>query len=94
MIRLLEDCVLSKIQKFSDDGKLVAEVDFPDEDGKTVEITKTFVDESLQGQGMADRLMQEAYAEIKSRGKNARPTCEYARKWFEKNPDKKDILKV
>ena len=40
-------------------GKLLAEVTFPD-DGNTAVIDHTFVDESLRGQGTASKLLRPA----------------------------------
>jgi predicted GNAT family acetyltransferase len=74
-------------------GALVAEVTFPDAGGGAVDINHTFVDESLRGQGVAAKLMQEAYDEIKAQGKKAVATCPYAVAWFERNPGKRDILR-
>ena len=65
-------------------GKLLAEVTFPD-DGNTAVIDHTFVDESLRGQGTASKL-------LRRQGKKARPVCSYAAAWFEKHPEEKDLL--
>lgn len=78
-----------------DSGKLLAEVLFPAADSGTVgivEITRTFVDDSLRGKGVADKLLGAAYNDIKAQNKKAEATCSYAVKWFEKHEDKRDIL--
>jgi predicted GNAT family acetyltransferase len=75
------------------DGKVLSEVLFPSVDSNAVNITKTFVDEELRGQGAADKLLNAAYDYIKSKGLKAELTCSYAVKWFEKNPSKRDILR-
>jgi predicted GNAT family acetyltransferase len=73
-------------------GNIIAEVTFPNTEDGAVTINHTFVDPSLRGQGMAARLMEEAYSAIKSDGKKAYATCPYAVRWFEEHPDKRDIL--
>lgn len=76
----------------NEDGKLVAEVCFPSADEGIVNITRVFVDESQRGQGVAGKLVNLAYDEIKSRGLKVKPICSYAVSWFERNKDKRDIL--
>jgi hypothetical protein len=66
-------------------GKVVAEVTFPETVEGEFTINRTFVDESLRGQGMASKLVQAAVDEIESRGGTVKATCSYAVKWLEKN---------
>lgn len=73
------------------EGKLIAEILFPSLNGVAA-ITRTFVDESLRGQGMAGHLMEAAVDQIRSGGLKARPICSYAAKWFEKHPEQGDLL--
>jgi predicted GNAT family acetyltransferase len=82
----------NRIFKQDESGKILAEILFPDEGPGTAAITRTFVDGSLEGQGIADKLMKAAVAEIKAQGKQAAPVCSYAVKWFEKHPEHKDLL--
>ncbi len=74
------------------DGKTRAELLFPATDENTVTITRTFVDESLRGQGIAGKLM-EAFVEIaKKRNLKVIPQCSYAEHWFEKHPEDATLL--
>ena len=41
--------------------------------------------DSLRGQGMADKLVRAALADIAKDGKKYRATCSYAVKWLEKH---------
>ena len=75
------------------EGKILAKVTFPAVDRDTVEINHTFVDESLRGQGIAGKLMEEAVACLKERDKKIVPTCSYAVKWFEKHPEYTDLIR-
>ena len=56
------------------------------------QLNRTFVDESLRGQGVAGLLHQLAAEHIRTAGKTVRPTCSYAVAWFEKHPEYADIL--
>ena len=54
--------------------------------------THTFVDPSLRGLGLANTLMEKAYERFKQEGIKGKATCSYALRWFEKHPEKQDIL--
>ncbi|MDY4041012.1 MAG: GNAT family N-acetyltransferase [Collinsella sp.] len=73
-------------------GEVVAEVTFPTVEPGVAEINHTFVDESLRGQGIAGELLERAVAVIERDGKRARPTCSYAVRWFERHPERADLL--
>lgn len=73
------------------DGKLIAEITFPEENGVAV-IDHTFVDGSLRGQGVAGQLVRAAVEQIRSEGRKARPVCSYARAWFDRHPEEGDLL--
>ena len=68
------------------DGQLIAEITFPEEDGVAV-IDHTFVDPSLRGQGMADKLVRAALEQIRKNGGTPAATCTYAVSWLEKHPE-------
>lgn len=70
-----------------ENGKLLAEITFPETKPGVLNINHTFVDGSLQGQGIASRLVEEACKEIKSQNKKAIATCSYAVKWFENHQE-------
>ena len=82
----------NRIFALNESGDTIAEVTFPDLSREKVEINRTFVDESLRGQGIAGMLMKAAYIEIKRQGKKALPTCSFAVKWFETHPECTDII--
>ncbi len=72
-------------------GQCIAEVTFPISNGVAT-IDHTFVDPSLRGQGVADRLLVAAVERIRSQGLKARATCSYAVKWFAEHPAQADLL--
>lgn len=73
-------------------GCEIAFVSFPARGDKTVEITSTVVDQSLQGQGIAGKLLDALAAELHRDGRKAVPTCSYAVKWFAQHPEQADLL--
>ena len=87
----------NRIYANNGEGRLVAEVTFPEKtpgDPGIVEITHTFVDDSLRGQGVAGQLMEECYGMLKNDGRKAALTCSYAVKWYQERPEKNDIIDV
>lgn len=70
----------------------IAEVTFPSISENVVIIDHTFVDNSLRGQGIAGKLMEEAVADLRKNYKKARLSCSYAIKWFREHPECSDIL--
>lgn len=76
----------TKDQLFWDkDGELIAYVNFPQVEEGTHVITKVFVDESLRGQGVAGKLMEEMVNYAKENSIELKASCPYAISWFEKN---------
>ena len=69
----------------NEDGKVVAEIDFDYIGNNTYNISHTFVDESLRGQGIAQNLVQMAVKEIEEKGAKVQATCSYAKHYLEKN---------
>lgn len=73
-----------RIYMNDENGKMVAEITFPEVKDGINEIDHTFVDSSLRGQGIAGKLVREAVDQIRENGNKPVPTCSYAVKWFEK----------
>ena len=74
------------------DGSVLAVVLYPDVAPGVVEFTHTEVDASLQGQGIAGKLLERAAARVKADGKRAKLTCSYAVSWFERHAEYSDII--
>ena len=81
-----------KIWMENEEGKVIAEIDFPETGENTVTITHTEVDPSLGGQGIAGKLTEAAAQKIKASGKKAELSCSYAIKWFGKHEEYREIL--
>lgn len=75
----------SRIYSLDENGKLIAEITFPETEKGIFCIDHTFVDETLRGQGIASKLVEMVVEEIKSRNGKIQATCSYAKKWLEKN---------
>ena len=71
-----------RIYMEDEQGRLIAEITFPETSPGVYNIDHTFVDDSLRGQGIASKLVQAAVDEIKHRGGEVRATCSYAVKWL------------
>lgn len=85
-------CQPNRIYATDASEKLLAEVTFPARGGKVVEITHTFVDESLRGQGVAGKLMEALVQKLREESKTAVPVCSYAVQWFSSHPEAADRL--
>ena len=68
----------------NENGKLLAEITFPETEAGNCNINHTFVDDSLRGQGIAGELVQMAVKQIIQQGKNVSAACSYASHWLEK----------
>ena len=67
-------------------GKKIAKLTYFCETPDTINANHTFVDDSLRGQGVADKLYQALIHFIQAKKLTLHPTCSYiARKW-ETNP--------
>lgn len=78
-----------------DDQELaLAEIDFParEEEPGTVEITHTYVDESLRGKGLAGKLMTRLIHYLEQHELKAYPSCSYAVTWFSRHPEAASLL--
>ena len=79
----------NRIYGIDEDGKMLAEITFPQTEPGVYTIDHTIVDGSLRGQGVAGKLVQAAVDDIKSKGGEVRATCSYAVKWLEKHSGRK-----
>jgi len=59
---------------------ILAEIDFEKIDDKTYNISHTFVDDSLRGQGIGSELVEKAITYLTSKWYKVSATCSYAKK--------------
>lgn len=76
----------------TEEGKFLAEIDFPQVLPNVHAITHTFVDESLRGQGIAGELMGLLLRKARRDAFLLDPICTYAQGYFEKHPEVKFLL--
>jgi predicted GNAT family acetyltransferase len=81
-----------KILLQNETGGCIAEIVFPAISDQAVNLTRTFVDPVLRGEGVAGQLTLAAYRQNKAAGKKILPTCSYAVSWFAEHPEYADIL--
>ena len=67
------------------DNETIAEVTFYEIENGVYNIDHTFVDDSLRGQGIGSKLVQEAVNTIIGKGAQIQATCPFASKWIEEN---------
>jgi len=67
------------------DNETVAEVTFYEIENGVYNIDHTFVDDSLRGQGVGSKLVQEAVNTIREKGAQIQATCPFASKWLKEN---------
>lgn len=72
------------------DGAVLARADFSEAAPGAYDIFHTEVDASLQGQGVAGKLVARAVAEIERRGGRVMedPSCSYAAAWLKRHAEK------
>lgn len=68
-----------------DEGNILAEIDFPFIEENVIEITHTVVSPSLQGQGIARKLVEKVLEIAKEKGYKITASCSYAKHYLEKN---------
>lgn len=71
-----------RIYAEDENGKVIAEIVFPEVRPGVCEIMHTYVDDTLRGQGIAGKLMTLAVAAIERDGKTVTASCSYAVKWL------------
>ena len=82
----------NEIVLLGDKDDVLAKVTFPKVGENIVNVNHTFVDESLRGQGIAQKLMEELVKDLSSTNRKEILTCSYAKKWFDKNPKYQNIV--
>lgn len=73
------------IKRKDDNGRILAEITFPENEPGVYTIDHTYVSDDLRGQGIADKLVRMAVDQIHEQGGEVRATCSYASVWLKKN---------
>lgn len=72
-----------RIYSIDENGRIIAEITYVP-NGDSYCIDHTYVDGSLRGQGVADKLVSMAVEQIEAKGAKVTATCPYAAKWLNK----------
>lgn len=75
----------NRIYAEDENQKTIAEVTFYEIEDGVYNIDHTFVDDSLRGQGIGSKLVEEAVNTIKEKNCKIQATCPFASKWLEEN---------
>lgn len=74
------------------DGDWIAEMTYTREGQRKIVIDHTEVDESLQGQGIGEQLVEEAVKWARENNLLIKPTCPFVKKILESSEDYEDVL--
>ena len=70
----------NRIYLLGENWNILAEIDFEKIDEKTYNISHTFVDDSLRGQGIGSELVEKAITYLTSKWYKVSATCSYVKK--------------
>jgi predicted GNAT family acetyltransferase len=76
-----------RIYSENEKGELMAEATYDTAENGELNIHHTYVNPSLRGQGVADKMMVAVAEYLRKEGKKAIATCSYADMWFKKNEE-------
>lgn len=82
----------NEILLYNNEEKICAGVKFPTVKDGIVNVTSTYVNKEMEGQGIAGKLMMELVSNMKNTNRKAITTCTYARNWFSRHPEYQDII--
>ncbi len=74
------------------DGEWLAELAYTKADDSRIEIDHTEVDESLRGEGIGEKLVEEAVRFARENNLKIVATCPFAKKVIDENTDFQDVL--
>ena len=73
------------------DGEVLGVCDFS-ERGSLVLFPHTEIAYEHRGQGLGERLVEEAMEDVRARGQKVVPGCWFVAEWFELHPEARDLL--
>lgn len=88
----MKTTIENNILYIKENNQMLAYVTFPFIAEKVVNINHTFTAPQMRGKGLAKILLDDLYNYLKEKQYKAVPTCSYAVSYFERYPEKKDVL--
>lgn len=82
----------SRTWAVDDNGKKIGEIDHPILGDNSVTIHHTEVDPEYKGEQIASKMLENYVQQLRKEGRRAIVTCSYAKDWFYKHPEYKDVL--
>lgn len=79
-----------RIYQENESGEEIAVITYKPVSENVVDANHTFVDPSLRGQGIAEKLVDSLVEQMEEEGKKIKPGCPYVEKLFERKPEKYD----
>ena len=73
------------IKSKDENGKILAEITFPELEPGIYTIDHTYVSDELRSQGIAGKLVEMAVDQIREQGGQVRATCSYASVWLDQH---------
>ena len=89
---MIKTTIENNILYIKENDQMLAYVTFPFIAEKVVNINHTFTAPQMRGKGLAKILLDDLYNYLKEKQYKAVPTCSYAVSYFERYPEKKDVL--
>ena len=83
-----------RIYKEDDQGEEIAVITYVPVTDDVVDANHTFVDPSLRGQGVAEKLVEALVEDMEKEGKKIKPGCPYVEALFKRKPDKYQHINV
>lgn len=76
--------------QYEDGGKVLAEIEWTESNG-IMTMTHTFVDDSLRGQGVAKKLLDQAAVNARDKGLKMKAVCSYVVNAFDRSDAYDDV---
>lgn len=81
-----------RIYKEDENGEEIAVITYKPISDDVVDANHTFVDPSLRGQGIAEKLVESLVEVMEKEGKKIKPGCPYVEELFKRKPEKYDHI--
>lgn len=88
---IIHECTAQRFYSTFDGAE--AEMTYRQVDETTLDFNHTYAPPSLRGQGIAERIVQEAMTYAQQQGVGVIPSCSYVRMFFKRHPEYADLVR-